>query len=146
MSIAENPRVVAAARKAVAWPNRQEWLAGPSGGLMRTLARIAMRRVDTRPAGSLPEVFEQWQRAAPALADYRLTEIKGGTMYAEIHSPCALRGTGDVPACHRMMEYDHEIMRRVGGELTILESQATPGRTFCLVAIRNAEVAPGADG
>jgi hypothetical protein len=27
-------------------------------------------------------------------------------------------------------------MRRIGGELVILESQASPGRTFCTVAMR----------
>jgi len=35
-----------------------------------------------------------------------------------------------------MMEYDREVMRRIGGELVVLESQARPGRTFCTVAIR----------
>jgi hypothetical protein len=35
-----------------------------------------------------------------------------------------------------MMEYDREVMRRIGGELVVLESQASPGRTFCTVAMR----------
>ena len=70
------------------------------------------------------------------MASYKLTKIEGDTAYAEVHSECALRGSGDVGACFRMMEYDREIMRKVGGELVILESQASPGRTFCTVAMR----------
>lgn len=134
-SLTSNPRVVALARKIVAWPNRRPSLTFLSQPMMRAMARFAMRRAGTERAGSHAEAFDQWRRAAPALADYRLTGIEGETIHAEIHSPCALRGTGDVGACQRMMEYDREILRTVGGELTVLSSQATPGRTFCTVAI-----------
>lgn len=36
----------------------------------------------------------------------------------------------------RMMEYDREVLRAVGGQLIVLESQAVPGRCFCRVALR----------
>lgn len=34
------------------------------------------------------------------------------------------------------MEYDREVLRAVGGQLIVLESQAVPGRCFCRVALR----------
>lgn len=136
MSLTTNTRIVALARRVVAWPNRQVSLRGPSGSLMRGLARVAIRRTRATPARDLPELFAQWQRCAPALADYRLADIRDETVFAEVHSPCALRGTGDLGACYRMMEYDREVMRAVGGELVILESQAAPDRTSCRVALR----------
>ena len=61
------------------------------------------------------------------------------TVRAEIRSPCPLRGSGDVEACHRMMEYDRRLLERIGGQLVVLASQAEPGRTFCEVAIRPAD-------
>ena len=133
MSITQ--RIVAFARKVVAWPNRRPWLQFLSDRLTRSMARVAMRRAGARPAQNLEDLFEQWQRSSPALADYRLKKMEGDTIYAEIHSPCALRGSGDVGACHRMMEYDREVMRKVGGQLVVLQSQASPGRAFCQVAL-----------
>ena len=105
---------------------------------MRFLARAAMRRSGTAPAEDLDALYAGWRDAAPALAEYRLTRIESETLYAEIHTECALRGSGDVQACHRMMEYDREVMKVLGGNLVILESQATPGRTSCCVAVRRA--------
>lgn len=138
MSITQSPRIVGLARRIVAWPNRHERLAFVSAPLMRIMARAAMRKARVAPASDLPDLFAQWQRASPALADYRLTRITDETVYAEIHSQCALRGSGDLGACHRMMAYDREVMRAIGGELVVLASQATPGRIFCTVAMRRA--------
>jgi hypothetical protein len=136
MSITQNRRLVAWVRQAVAWPNRHPSWRPFSDWLMRRLAHVAMRKAGARAADNLEELHEQWERSAPALASYKLVKIEKDTAYAEIHSECALRGTGDVGACYRMMEYDREVMHRIGGELVILESQASPGRTFCKVAMR----------
>jgi hypothetical protein len=35
-----------------------------------------------------------------------------------------------------MMEFDREVLRHAGGQLVVLESQATPGVTVCRVAMR----------
>ena len=136
MKLAENRRIVAWVRKIVAWPNRHQSLLPLSRSLMRALARAAMRKANSQKAADLNQLHVQWERAAPALASYKLIAIEGDTAFAEIHSECALRGSGDVMACHRMMEYDREVMRAIGGEVVVLESQATPGRTFCRVALR----------
>jgi hypothetical protein len=97
---------------------------------------VSLRKAGAQSAYNPAELHEEWARSAPALASYKLVKIDQDTVYAEIHSECALRGSGDVGACHRMMEYDREVMRRIGAELVILESQATPGRTFCSVTMR----------
>lgn len=65
-----------------------------------------------------------------------VTGIDARTVYAEIHTPCPLRGSGDVHACHRMMEYDRAVMRCAGAQFVVLRSQAEPGVTRCQVAMR----------
>ena len=127
MSITENRRLVAIVRKLVAWPNRHPSLQPFSDWLMRRLARIAMTRASAKEAHNLQQLHEEWSRSAPALANYKLTRIEGDTAYAEIHSECALRGSGNVGACFRMMEYDREVMRKVGGELVILKIAGNAG-------------------
>ena len=136
MKITRNPRIVKTAKKIVAWPNRHASLTFFSAWLMRKLARIAMRNTQAKPANDLIELHAEWERSAPAMARYKFIKIEQETVFAEIHSDCALRGSGDVMACHRMMEYDREVLREIGGELVVLESQATPGRNFCRVALR----------
>jgi hypothetical protein len=138
MKITENRRLVGCVRKLVAWPNRHAFLTPFSNWLMRRLAHIGMHNAKARPAQSLAELHDEWERSAPAMARYKLIRIEKDTAYSEIHSECALRGTGDLMACHRMMEYDREVMRKIGGELVVLESQAMPGRSFCKVALRMA--------
>lgn len=136
MKITQNRQIVKIARKMVAWPNRHASLIFFSTWLMRRLARIAMHRAQTKPANNLMELHTEWERSSPAMAHYKFIRIEQETVFAEIHSECALRGSGDVMACHRMMEYDREVLREIGGELVVLESQATPGRNFCSVALR----------
>jgi len=55
---------------------------------------------------------------------------------ARLTVKAAAIGTGDLEACHRMMEFDREVMRLAGGRFVVLESQATPGVAFCRVAMR----------
>lgn len=35
-----------------------------------------------------------------------------------------------------MMAFDRELLRRVGGQFVVLESQASPGVRFCRVAMK----------
>ncbi len=137
MKLTENRSFVRFVRRIVAWPNRRPSFEPLSNWMMRKIAKIAMKKAVTKRGSTLDEICEQWKGASPPMADYRVIAIKDGTAHAEIHSECALRGTGDIGACYRMMEYDREILRKAGGELVILESQASPGRIFCRVAIRH---------
>jgi len=63
--------------------------------------------------------------------------VDATTAYGEIHTPCPLRGTGDLEACHRMMSYDRAFVGRAGGRFVVLSSQAEPGVRVCRVAMRN---------
>ena len=70
---------------------------------------------------------------------FRITEVTEEAAFAEIHLHCPLRGTGDGQACHALMNYDRSLMKAVGGQLEVLESQATSGKTYCRLAIRRAD-------
>ena len=65
-----------------------------------------------------------------------ITAVTSDTVFAEIHTPCPLRGTGDVHACYRMMAFDREVLRKANGQFIVLQSQAETGNTFCKVAMR----------
>lgn len=120
---------------------RRERLTPATGALMRGLAKAAIRVKGIREARSVAELGEQWQRAFPSRKQVPITRVDETTVYGEIHTQCPLRGSGDVQACFRMMEFDREILRKAGGEFVVLASQAEPGRTHCEVAMRPAGAA-----
>ncbi|MDP3939378.1 MAG: hypothetical protein Q8R92_14760 [Deltaproteobacteria bacterium] len=97
---------------------------------------MTVRTKGIRRAGSVEELGASWQRAFPAKKQVPIEKVEGNTVYAQIHTPCPLRGTGDVDACYRMMEFDREVLRRAGGQFVVLDSQSEPGRTWCRVAMR----------
>ena len=43
-----------------------------------------------------------------------IRRVDGPTAYGEIHARCALAGTGDLRACHRMMSYDRALVAQSG--------------------------------
>src|SRR5690349_8307165 len=100
---------------------------------MRAMAQLAIRAKGIRPVSDAAELGAQWQRAFPSAKQVPIKRIDHGTVYAEIHTPCPLRGSGDVNACHRMMEFDREVLKQAGGQFVVLRSQAEPGRTYCEV-------------
>lgn len=119
-----------------AWMARQERLNGLTHRFMTALARATIRSKKIRKAESLEDLGRQWQRGFPSAKQVPIREITENTVIAEIHTPCPLRGTGDVHACYRMMQYDREVVRQAGGEFVVLSSQAQPGNHFCTVAMR----------
>lgn len=123
---------------ASAWLARQERCNGLTAKFMNTLARITIRSKRVRHADSLTDLGKQWQRGFPSAKQVPITDITDDTVYAEIHTPCPLRGTGDVHACYRMMQFDRVIAAKAGGEFIVLSSQATPGNRYCKVALRMA--------
>lgn len=104
----------------------------------RSLAALTVRlRGIAPPADPAPAALGRtWQRSFPSAKQVPLIGQDATTVYAEIHTPCPLRGSGDVHACHRMMEYDRAVLRRAGGAFVVLRSQAEPGVTRCQVAMR----------
>ena len=67
---------------------------------------------------------------------FKIASIEGDTAYTEIHLHCPLRGSGNVKACHQLMNYDRKLMDKVGANLVVLESQSNSGKPFCRLAIR----------
>lgn len=114
---------------------RREYLAGATRWLMHGMASAVVRTKGIGPASSVADLGSQWQRAFPSKKQVPITHVDATTAYGEIHTPCPLRGTGDVHACYRMMEFDRAVLRSAGGEFVVLQSQAA-GHDFCKVAMR----------
>lgn len=96
-----------------------------------------------KSAKNVKELAKIWQELMPrdGQENFPIKEITGDTAYTEIHLHCPLRGTGNVAACYKLMNYDRQLMSATGGQLIVLESQANSGKNFCRLAIR----AEGAD-
>lgn len=109
------------------------WL---SDAWARGLAALTVRMRGIRPQTDVAALGRTWQRSFPSAKQVPITGADARTVYAEIHTPCPLRGSGDVHACHRMMEYDRAVMRHAGAQFIVLRSQAEPGVTRCQVAMR----------
>lgn len=110
--------------------------------LMHTSARISLFLKHGKHQATLEEVAREWQRMFPSLDFNKLNPPKKNTVYAAVEIRCPLRGSGNVLACWRMMEYDRAMLRKIGGKLVVLESQAeqtNPPREVCKVAIRLTE-------
>jgi hypothetical protein len=127
---------VQATLRALALIARRPALEPASKAATRALAALAVRSKRIRPTGRLADLGPLWQRAFPSPAQVPIERVSEDTVYASIHTPCPLRGTGDLQACHRMMEFDREVLRRAGGQFVVLESQAEPGVRHCRVAMR----------
>jgi hypothetical protein len=99
-----------------------------------------LREVQRRPDADPAALGSTWQSAFPAKKQVPIVGLDEDTAYGEIHTPCPLRGSGDVDACYRMMGYDRAFMRQAGARFVVLRSQAEPNVTVCKVAIRRADL------
>ena len=115
---------------------RRPVLHGLSDRLTRSLARLTVRSKGLRPTAQLAELGRLWQRSFPSAQQVPIESITADTLIGQIHTRCPLRGSGDLQACERMMEFDREVLRQVGGQFVVLQSQASPGVSHCRVAMR----------
>lgn len=127
---------VQATLAAMAFFARRPRLEQVSYALGRCLARLTVRAKRIGRAREAAELGPLWQRSFPSKKQVPIESTSHGTVIAQIHTPCPLRGSGDLNACHRMMEFDREVLRRAGGQFVVLQSQAAPGVQFCRVAMR----------
>lgn len=83
-----------------------------------------------------------WKDLMPADGQefFKVKEVDSQTAIVEIHLHCPLRGTGDVNACYKLMNYDRTVMNKIGANLIVLESQSNSGNNYCTLAIRQKEV------
>lgn len=124
----------------LAWIARKPRLATLSRWTGRGLAAVTCRAKGVRRAADVAELGIAWQRSFPSTKEVPIESVLGSTVIAQIHTRCPLRGTGDVEACYRMMEFDRAVVERAGGRFVVLDSQATPGVAHCRVAMRLADV------
>jgi hypothetical protein len=90
-----------------------------------------------KPKTTVADISEEWRRMFGLNRFWKIEAIRDDTAYAEIHFACSLEGSGDVQACHRLMEYDRALLAKIGGQLIVLESRADPQvKGCCKVAIR----------
>ena len=118
-----------------AFVSRHESLLSLNNALLRKLAKQRASRV-AKETDDIEGLGLVWQKAFPSSKQVPITDITEDTVYAEILTPCPHRGTGNLQACYRMMEYDRAFLREFGGEFTVLESQAAPGVKVCKVAMQ----------
>lgn len=117
---------------------RREQLSPVAKLLGQTTAELIVTTKQLPRAKNLTDLGETWQSAFPSKKLVPIESISNDTVVAQIHDQCALRGSGDVHACYRMMEFDRGVLERIGGQFVVLESQATPGVSRCRVAMRMA--------
>ena len=109
------------------------WLGRAFNALFAT---TTIRAKGIREVQDLESLGRSWQKGFPSPKQVPITGIDNNTLFAEIRTPCPLRGTGDTHACYRMMGYDRHILKKAGGQFVVLESQAEPDVTVCKVAMR----------
>jgi hypothetical protein len=119
-----------------AWLARRESMNAVTEWLMNSLAKATIKSKNIREATDLEDLGKQWQRGFPSAKQVPIKSVTENTVFAEIHTPCPLRGTGDVHACYRMMQFDRKVVEQAGGKFVVLSSQATAGNEFCTVAMR----------
>ena len=107
-----------------------------SNAVTRWLARRTVRSKSIGRASNVAELGTLWQRSFPSSKQVSIYSVSETTVTAQIHTRCPLRGSGDLKACHHMMEFDREVLRHAGGQFVVLRSQATPGVEYCTVAMR----------
>ncbi|MFT3714223.1 MAG: hypothetical protein QM817_41700 [Archangium sp.] len=122
--------------RGAAWASRNSWASKVSTPLLSALGRAVARGRGVKRESEPRALAEAWQRAFPSKRDVPIVEVTEREAFAEIHTVCPLRASGDLDACHRMMAYDRAFVANAGGKFVVLESQATAGVTRCRVVIR----------
>ena len=103
-------------------------------------ANLNIKLNKPQPATNVEALAHAWQQMMPSDAQDKFT-IEGinqatDTAWVKIHIQCPLRGTGNAEACYKLMNYDRTLMKKVGGELIVKESQSNSGEDHCILAIR----------
>lgn len=107
-------------------------------GLTTFLARVNLYLNRPTVSESLKQLGESWLGLMPPDGQhfFKVEDPTENTIHTQIHLKCPLRGTGDVEACYKLMNYDRKLVDAVGGQLVVLESQANSGKSYCRLALR----------
>ncbi|MBA4367575.1 MAG: hypothetical protein C0403_08040 [Desulfobacterium sp.] len=104
--------------------------------LMRFNAKTVLLMRGGRRKDTIEEIGWEWKRMFPLESMQEIMAMDDHTVYMRTHTWCPLRGTGDVHACHQLMEFDRALLETIGGRLVVLRSQAQPNVKNCEIAIR----------
>jgi len=105
--------------------------------IAKILGQYTWLKYKGRPKATVSDIAEEWRRMFGLNRFWKIEKIDDDTAYCEIHFECSLEKTGDLAACHRLMEYDRALLGKIGGQLVVLESRADPNvKGRCRVAIR----------
>jgi hypothetical protein len=107
--------------------------------LLRRLADLTFSLRKGQRQNDLAGLAKEWQRMFPSRAFVPIKQVTPETAYAEIHGVCPVTASGDVHACHRLMEYDRQLLKKMGGQFVVLDSKADPTIPICRVAMRMKE-------
>jgi len=80
-------------------------------------------------------LVKKWKALMPYSDEFIIIDNKAEKGVAEIRINCPLKNTGNIDACHRLMNYDRKLMEKFGGELTVLNSQVYPKNNYCTIQI-----------
>jgi len=122
--------------RALAAMTRTRGLRGAADAMLAALGRISVVLFRVEPAATPAGVGAAWQSVFPSPKAVPITATEGETVRAEIHIRCPLRGSGDVHACYRLMQFDRTVADAAGANFVVLRSQAEPGVEVCQVALR----------
>lgn len=105
--------------------------------IAKILAQYTWLKNRGQRQATVGDMAEEWRRMFGLNRFWKIEKVENDTAYCEIHFACSLEKTGDLQACHRLMEYDRALLRHMGGQLVVLESRADPSVTGgCKIAIR----------
>ena len=122
----------------IAFFGRRSYFNGLTNWLTNQMARLNLSMNQPAKANNAKELATTWQQLMPpdGKAFFKIKDADQETAFVEIHLHCPLRGSGDAHACHRLMNYDRQLMKQVGGQLIVLDSQSNSGKDYCQLAIR----------
>jgi hypothetical protein len=124
--------------KILAFFSQRKWGKSLTSWATTQTANLNLLLNKPKKAVNTEELAKTWQQLMPpdGQENFKIKEITDDTAITEIHLHCPLRGTGNVEACYKLMNYDRKLMDKVGGELIVLESQSNSGKPYCKLAIR----------
>lgn len=122
----------------LAWLARRPRLDSLTRWLTKKLAQLNLALNQPPTASDAASLAKVWQQLMPpdGRHHFPIKSTQDGTAFTEIHLHCPLRGTGRVDACHKLMNYDRQLIKAQGGQLIVLESQSNSGKSYCRLAIR----------
>jgi len=124
-----------------AYFGRKPFFSGITKLLTSGAAFITLKLNNINQLSETKNLAEIWQALMPIDGKhlFKISEINKEPAITEIYLHCPLRGTGDISACYKLMNYDRKLMEKFGGNLIVLESQSNSGKQYCKLAISKKE-------